>query len=226
MSAAGGQDDQRLVGEVTEGGSLLGRGRRLGVLVDRAAKRAGGGVTGAYLLPGPRRQAAPGEVGVQAAQTQSSWSKPVPRLPAVSAARTFNPRTPPATGQVVMVETPCTLRSRSPPALWGHSAGWKRMRAWSARTATRSGPSTAGRARSMLGSRWADTTGTPSVTILPQGTWAPWTATIGTTTTSGSAKTRRPGRPRSPPRPAWGRADTARATAARTGRGGGGRGTA
>jgi hypothetical protein len=29
MSAAGGQDDQRLVGEVTEGGSLLGRGRRL-----------------------------------------------------------------------------------------------------------------------------------------------------------------------------------------------------
>jgi hypothetical protein len=31
MSAAGGQDDQRLVGEVTEGGSLLARGVRLDV---------------------------------------------------------------------------------------------------------------------------------------------------------------------------------------------------
>ena len=40
----------------------------------------------------------------------------------------------------------------------------------------------------MLGRRRAGTTGTPSVTTLPQGTWAPWTATIGTTT-SGPAKT-------------------------------------
>jgi hypothetical protein len=32
--------------------------------------------------------------------------------------------------------------------------------------------------------RRADTTGTPSTTTLPQGTWAPWTATIGTTTTT------------------------------------------
>jgi hypothetical protein len=30
----------------------------------------------------------------------------------------------------------------------------------------------------------------PSMTTLPQGTWAPWTATIGTTTTSGSVRTR------------------------------------
>ena len=52
------------------------------------------------------------------------------------------------------------------------------------------GPSTAGRARSMLGSRRADTTGTPSTTTLPQGTWAPWTATIGTTATPGSGRTR------------------------------------
>ena len=33
----------------------------------------------------------------------------------------------------------------------------------------------------MLGRRRADTTGTPFMTILPQGTWAPWTAMIGTT---------------------------------------------
>ena len=72
MSAAGGQDDQRLVGEVTEGGSLLARGRRLEVLVDRAAKRAWGGVAGADLVPGPWRQAAEVGLGVQAAQTQSS----------------------------------------------------------------------------------------------------------------------------------------------------------
>ena len=53
------------------------------------------------------------------------------------------------------------------------TAGWKRTRAWSASQATRSGPSTGGRAQSMLGRRRAATTGTPSVTTLPQGTWAP-----------------------------------------------------
>ena len=37
----------------------------------------------------------------------------------------------------------------------------------------------------MLGRRPADTTGTPSVTTLAQGTWARWTATIGTTATPG-----------------------------------------
>ena len=63
----------------------------------------------------------------------------------------------------------------------GQAAGWKRTRAWSARAATRSGPSTAGSWRSMPGRRRADTTGTPSMRTLPQGTWAPWTATIGTT---------------------------------------------
>ena len=56
MAAAGGQDDQRLVGEVTEGGSLLRRGRRLEVLVDRAAKRACRGDAGADLVSGPWRQ--------------------------------------------------------------------------------------------------------------------------------------------------------------------------
>ena len=35
----------------------------------------------------------------------------------------------------------------------------------------------------------AGTTGTPSMTTLPQGTWVPWTAMIGTTTTSGSVRT-------------------------------------
>jgi hypothetical protein len=39
------------------------------------------------------------------------------------------------------------------------------------------------------GRRWAGTIGIPFMTTLPQGTWAPWTATIGTTPTPGSAKT-------------------------------------
>ena len=51
MSTAGGQDDQRLVGQVTQGGRLLGRGRRLEVLVDRAAKTAWGRDAGADLVP-------------------------------------------------------------------------------------------------------------------------------------------------------------------------------
>ena len=50
-------------------------------------------------------------------------------------------------------------------------------------------PSTAGSARSMLGKRRAATTGTPSATTLPHGTWAPWTTTIGTTATPGSGRT-------------------------------------
>jgi hypothetical protein len=41
----------------------------------------------------------------------------------------------------------------------------------------------------MLGRRRADTTGTPLMTTLPHGTWAPWTATIGTTATPGSGRT-------------------------------------
>jgi len=71
----------------------------------------------------------------------------------------------------------------------GQAAAWKRTRAWSARAATRSGPSTAGRARSRLGRRVAARTGTPSLTTFHQGTWEPWTATIGTTATPGSGKT-------------------------------------
>src|SRR5215207_10085369 len=31
--------------------------------------------------------------------------------------------------------------------------------------------------------------GTPSMTTLPQGTWAPWTATMGTTAVPGSGRT-------------------------------------
>jgi hypothetical protein len=41
----------------------------------------------------------------------------------------------------------------------------------------------------MRGRRLAITTGTPSMTTLPQGTWAPCTATIGTTTTPGPVRT-------------------------------------
>ena len=40
----------------------------------------------------------------------------------------------------------------------------------------------------MLGRRRAATTGTPLVTTLPQGTWAPWTATTGSTTAPGSGQ--------------------------------------
>jgi hypothetical protein len=71
----------------------------------------------------------------------------------------FQPRTPATSSKV-----------ESHPARRGQAAAWKRTRAWSARTATRSGPSTAGSWRSMLGSRRAATTGTPWVTTLPQGT--------------------------------------------------------
>jgi hypothetical protein len=45
------------------------------------------------------------------------------------------------------------------------------------------------KARSMLGRRRADTTGTPSVTTLPHGTGTPWIAMIGTTATPGSGRT-------------------------------------
>jgi hypothetical protein len=51
------------------------------------------------------------------------------------------------------------------------------------------GPRTAGRAWSMVGRRTAATTGTPSTATLPEGTWARWTATIGTATTSESGRT-------------------------------------
>jgi hypothetical protein len=40
-------------------------------------------------------------------------------------------------------------------------------------------PDLRGYLTTMLGRRLAATTGTPSITTLPQGTWAPWTATIG-----------------------------------------------
>jgi hypothetical protein len=78
------------------------------------------------------------------------------------------------------------LRRSHRPVL---AVGWNRRRAWSASQATRSGSSTTGSWRSMLGRRPADTTGTPSVTTLPQGIWARWTATIGTTATPGSGRT-------------------------------------
>src|ERR671911_738933 len=59
--------------------------------------------------------------------------------PAASAAKTSNPRTPATSSKV-----------KSYPARRGQAAAWKRTRAWSARAATRSGPSTVGRAQSML----------------------------------------------------------------------------
>ena len=40
----------------------------------------------------------------------------------------------------------------------------------------------------MRGRRLADMTGTPSMTTFPQGTWAPWTATIGTPARPGSGQ--------------------------------------
>jgi hypothetical protein len=60
-----------------------------------------------------------------------------------------------------------------PPRCRCQAAAWKRTRAWLASSATRWGPSTAGSSRSMLGRRFAGTTGTPSTSTLPQGTWAP-----------------------------------------------------
>src|SRR5665647_3677730 len=51
-SAAGCQDDQRLVREVTQRCGLFHRGVRLDVLVDRAAKIACGRAVRAYLVPG------------------------------------------------------------------------------------------------------------------------------------------------------------------------------
>src|SRR6266498_5378958 len=77
MSAAGCHDDQRLVGEVTESRSLLRRDRRLDELVDRGANIACGRDAGAYLVPGPRRQAAEGELAVQACacrKPRPQWS--------------------------------------------------------------------------------------------------------------------------------------------------------
>ena len=70
MAAAGGQDDQGLVGEVTQGGSLLARGRRLDVLVDRAAKRAWGRDAGADLSRDRGGRLPKSDLGVQAAETQ------------------------------------------------------------------------------------------------------------------------------------------------------------
>jgi hypothetical protein len=51
----------------------------------------------------------------------------------------------------------------------GLAAAWKRTLARSARSATRSGPSTTGRARSMLCRRRAGTTGTANCSALDRG---------------------------------------------------------
>ena len=72
MSAAGGQDDQRLVGEVPQGCGFLRRGVGLDVLVDRAAKVVCGRDAGAELALRPRWQAAGCDLGVEAAQAKSS----------------------------------------------------------------------------------------------------------------------------------------------------------
>jgi hypothetical protein len=65
--------------------------------------------------------------------------------------------------------TSIKVEQRHPGMPQGQAAAWKRTRARSATAATRSGPSTAGSWRSMLGRRRAATTGTPFTTTLPQG---------------------------------------------------------
>jgi hypothetical protein len=64
--AAGCQDNQWLVAEVTERCSLICRGRPLHVLVARALNMASGHGAGACLVPSPRRQAAVLELPGQA----------------------------------------------------------------------------------------------------------------------------------------------------------------
>src|SRR5215216_2337977 len=78
----------------------------------------------------------------------------------------------------------------------------------------------------MVGSRRAATTGTPFTTTLPQGTWAPWTATIGTTTTPGSGRTRAAWSASNDTVRRVGRGGSGRARAARTDPAGGGRDSA
>jgi hypothetical protein len=102
------------------------------------------------------------------------------------------------------------------------AAARKRIRAWSARAATRSGPSTAGRVRSMLGSRRAGTTGTRSMTTLPQGLGRRERPRPAPSPRLGRAGPARPDSPRSPQRAAWGRADNGHATAVQTHRAEGG----
>jgi hypothetical protein len=115
----------------------------------------------------------------------SSTPRPTP---AGSAAKTSNPTTPATRTKV-----------ESYPARRGQAAAWKRIRAWSASQATRSGPSTAGSWRSMLGRRRAARTGTPSLTTLPLGTWRRGRPRSAPRPCPGQAGPRRPGRPRTPP---------------------------
>src|SRR4029453_9569932 len=63
-----------------------------------------------------------------------------------------------------------------PAGVEDQAAAWKRTRAWAARPTTRSGPSTAGNSPGIFGRRRAATTGTPSVTTLPERIGAPCTA--------------------------------------------------
>jgi hypothetical protein len=63
-------------------------------------------------------------------------------------------------------------RAKEPPRVRS-GGGAEANPARSARSANRSGPSTTGRARSMLGSRRDGTTSTPSMTTLPQGNLEP-----------------------------------------------------
>jgi hypothetical protein len=90
---------------------------------------------------------------------------------------------PPPLGDLLVAEPSPTRASTSrlrwvstnsktdshPARCRGQAAAWNWTRAWLARAATRSGPSTGGSSPSMLGSRRADTTGTPFRTTLPPG---------------------------------------------------------
>ena len=119
-----------------------------------------------------------------------------------------------------------TLTLRSPARVEGQAAAWKRTRAWLARSATRSGPSTTGSWRSMPGRRLAATTGTPSTSDLAPGDLGAVDshdrhhhAWVGQDLGGLVALER-------PLRAVPGRAGSGHATAARTGRAGGGLDTA
>ena len=69
-SASRGEDHQRFGAEVSKGCGVLRGGAGVDVLVDGAAKVAGGGAVGADLVVGLRRQAVGGEESVQSGQSE------------------------------------------------------------------------------------------------------------------------------------------------------------
>src|SRR4051794_41704455 len=70
VSDPGGQDDQRLVVEVSEGCGLLAGGVGLDVFLERAAQAGRARDVGPYLVPRPWRKTARFDGGVEAGQTE------------------------------------------------------------------------------------------------------------------------------------------------------------